>query len=99
MDSAPRIDAENPVAERKILSWWDKVANKCIEKGAPEGWTVAVSSLLGTHPNYTHYEIKGAVYLPLTKGLRKGKPNFKKPVPGTEGSYIFSLAEFRSIDI
>jgi hypothetical protein len=36
---------------------------------------------------------KGAQYPLITRGPRKGEPNFRKPIKGTEGSVVVSFRE------
>lgn len=79
-------------AETKIQTWFDKVAALCIARGAPEGWEVSVSELLGTYPTYTHYKIDGAVYGKPVPGRFKGKP-----IDGTKMTFIFSNAEIHAL--
>ena len=77
--------------------WHQRVADECIRRGAPEGWTVSVSEMLGSYPNYTHYQFTGAVYQPLLRGPRKGRPNYKRPIPGTERKFIMANDEVRAL--
>jgi hypothetical protein len=84
-------------AETEIKSWFQRMADLCIEQGAPEGWEVSVSEMLGNYPTYSHYQFKGAVYPPILRGPRKGRPNYKKPVPGTERTYVFDVDKIRAM--
>jgi len=86
------INSATREAEAEIQTWFDKVAALCIARGAPEGWEVSLSELLGTYPTYTHYKIDGAVYGKPAPGRRKGKP-----VAGTKMTFIFSNEEIRAL--
>jgi hypothetical protein len=83
-------------AEAEVNSWFSRMETLCVAQGAPEGWKIAVSEMLGNYPKYTHYQFKGAVYPPLQRGARKGSPNYRRPAPGTERTYIFDVETVRA---
>lgn len=82
-----------------MSGWMDQMAGECIKRGAPAGWTIAVSSLLGNYPKYTHYQFEGAVYGRYVKGPKKGRINYSKPFEGTRMTFILSIEEVRAIPV
>lgn len=80
------------------MNWFEKIEAECLRRGAPDGWQVVRSELLGSHPNYTHHQFTGAVYPPITRGARKGRPNYRRPVNGTHRVFILSNDEVRALD-
>jgi len=64
----------------------------------PLGWKlVSMGWIGGKKPeHWTHMEMKGAVYPLVTRGKRKGYPNYRKPDPATNRTIILSAAEFRT---
>lgn len=77
------------------MSWFDKIDALCRSKGAPENWHVSVSSLEDSEMNY--YKFEGAVFEPYVIGPKKGTPNYKKPIEGTQRTYIFEAKEVRDL--
>lgn len=81
------------------MDYFEKLAAYCIEvKGAPVGFDVVEVGCVGGSetawpPDHTHVEVKGAIYPPITKGPRKGKPNYRNPVEGSKRTYYLERAE------
>lgn len=63
------------------------------EHGLPEGWRAYRLAVLGT--NGSHVQMDGGVY-PETysKGPRKGSPDYRKPLPGSERTVIISMLDY-----
>lgn len=80
------------------MSYFTELEQRCIaEFGAPEGFAIVETELVGSgrKPNeFTHCKVIGAVYEPITRGKRKGEPNWRKPIDGTK--YVYYLANSRS---
>lgn len=78
------------------MSYFPEFEERCrTEFGAPEGFTIIEAELVGSgrKPNeYTHCKVTGAVYEPVTRGKRKGEPNWRKAVEGTERVYYLSTS-------
>lgn len=59
--------------------------------GLPKDWQWFRSALLGAHPHYIGIELTGGVFpVKVTRGKRKGLPNFRKPVPGSLATVALS---------
>lgn len=73
------------------MSYFPEFEERCrAEFGASEDFTIIEAELVGSvrKPNeYTHCKVIGAVYAPVTRGKRKGQPNWRKPVEGTSRTY------------
>lgn len=53
--------------------------------GLPDGWRADIWEHVGPpEAPYPFLRLTGAVYPPVTRGPRKGRPNWKKPEAGTE---------------
>lgn len=78
------------------MSYFPEFEERCrAEFGAPEGFTIVEAELVGTGrkpTEYTHCKVVGAVYEPITRGKRKGEPNWRKPVEGTKYVYYLSTS-------
>jgi len=67
----------------------------------PEGWrwvSFKVLDHVGKNPKDWHFaQYDGAVYPHLiTRGPRKGRPNYRKPVPGTQRTVILDDRAFEA---
>lgn len=62
--------------------------------GLPVGWQAWHLEVIGDR----HLKIEGGVYPgTFTKGPRKGRPNYRKPSPGTERMIVLSVEEYRTM--
>lgn len=71
------------------------VASKTLREAhnLPKGWQPVKLECLGT--GRTHIMVTGAVYpKKLTRGPRKGRTDFRKPVIGTERVLVITNAEY-----
>ena len=77
------------------MGWFDELSVRCVaEFGAPDGFTVVEAALVGgdgTRENFTHCKVRGAVYEPVTRGKRRGEPNWRKPNPGTKREFFIPV--------
>ena len=60
--------------------------------GVPE-WQAYFFACMPPTRNHLYFEVRGGVYPPVASGPRKGKPNWKKPVAGTERTLYIPVAE------
>lgn len=92
--SAPIYEKDrNPVPEAARLRRPDETTFLVERHSLPAGWRVSAWEVKNDRTPQEFIEVKGAVYPPITRGKRKGLPNYRKPEPGTEMRLSFTLED------